>query len=98
MERVLRAIAIVIAVLGLIDPAVTSNRTERPLLALVDASAASGAANAGDARASHVLVERTRTLLARDFTVVSAPFANASGTVVVGDRLPPQAAPAPAHR
>ena len=91
MERVLRAIAIVIAVLGLIDPAVTSNRTERPLLALVDASAASGAANAGDARASHVLVERTRTLLARDFTVVSAPFANASGTVVVGDRLPPRA-------
>ncbi len=91
IERVLRAIAIAIAVLGLIDPAVTSNRTERPLLAVVDASSAPGTANADDARANRLLFERTRTLLERDFTVVSAPFANASGTVMVGDRLPQRA-------
>ena len=91
IERVLRAIAIVIAVLGLIDPAVTSSRTERPLLALVNASTTAGMANANDALANRLLFERARTLLQRDFTLISAPFANASGTVVVGDRLPPQA-------
>ena len=87
-ERTLRALAIVIAIAAVLDPAITSPRSTRPVIAVVDAHAASEVAASDHALTNHATFEETRRRLDRDFTVVPAPFANAAGTVVVGDRLP----------
>ncbi len=89
IERALRMLAIALAVVALLDPAMTSQRSDRPIIALVDTHLASHIARADGDAAHRALVANTRRLLQRDFVVVSAPFANASGTVLVGDQLPP---------
>ena len=74
---VFRTVAILIAIAGVIDPAVTSERSARPEVALV-------AGSSGDT----LLARRVRAELDDDFTVVDGPFAGAAGTVLVGGRLP----------
>ncbi len=78
MPRVLRALAILIAIVAVIDPAVTSTRTTRPEVAVITADSAKDAALAG--RVARELGER--------FTVIPAPFAPAAATVLIGTRLP----------
>ena len=80
--RVLRAVAILIALAAVIDPAVTSMRTPRPEIAVV----------AGEASADRDLAARVGRELGERFTVIHAPFAAAAATVVVGSRLPRAAA------
>ena len=72
----LRAAAIVIAVLGVIDPAITSERRTRPEVAVV-----------GD-EASSELTEHVAKALESSLTVVRGPFTNAAATVVVGRSMP----------
>ena len=78
VARALRAVAIVIAVAGVIDPAVTSMRRTRPEVAVV-----SGAGVEGRELAARVM-DRLDGL----FTVIATPFSGAAGTVIVGNSLP----------
>jgi hypothetical protein len=75
---VLRALAILIALVAVIDPAVTSTRATRPEVAVVT----------GDSSAHRALAARVARELGEEFTVIPAPFAAAAATVVVGSRLP----------
>jgi hypothetical protein len=75
MGRAFRAIAVLIAVAGFVDPVFTWARSERPVLAVIDTDAP---ALTGD-------VSR---LLSRDFTVHAGAMAGAAGTIVVGRALP----------
>ncbi len=77
----LRVAAVVIAVLAIVDPAVTSVRRSRPLLSVVAGSGAAADASAAD----------VADLLRARFALVTAPLSAASGTVLVGDRLPDHA-------
>ncbi|MEJ7811701.1 MAG: hypothetical protein WKG32_14915 [Gemmatimonadaceae bacterium] len=84
-RRLLRALAIAIALAGAADPTVTSSRTTRPVVAVVAAAP----------RRDGPLAERVARGLAKEFTVISAPFADADGTIIVGDHVPlPADAPA----
>ena len=78
VARGLRAAAIVIALAGVIDPAVTSMRRTRPEVAVVSDAGVEGRA----------LVARVADRLDGLFTVIAAPFGGAAGTVLVGSRLP----------
>lgn len=78
MPRLLRAFAVIIALAGALDPAITSNRTVRPDVAIV----------AIDPVRDSALAQRVARTLAGSFTVTSAPFAAAGATVVVGSQLP----------
>jgi len=73
-----RALAIAIAVGGIIDPAITS---DRPAKRIVIVSASD---SVRDVRLTDVVENRLR----RQFDVARAPIAGASATVIVGDRLP----------
>lgn len=77
-ERVLRSAAIAIAVAAVIDPAVTSRRTDTPDVAVVAADPVRDAA----------LVNRVVRALEHSFVVTAAPLSAADGTVLVGDALP----------
>jgi hypothetical protein len=77
-----RSLAVLIAVLGLIDPAVTSTRRTRPEVALVAAPDANGP-----------LARRVSDALDDEFTVIRAPFSGAAATVLVGERLGSNVAP-----
>lgn len=81
LERVVRGVAILIALAAVIDPAITTTRRTRPVIAVVAAE------DADSTRARAVVRE-----LEGAFTVVAAPFAGASGSVIVGDRVPADAA------
>ena len=73
--RVLRALAVAIAVLAAIDPSVPMARTDRALVAVIDAGDADFAA-------------RLSSALASSFDVHSGSIAGAAATVVAGDALP----------
>ncbi len=73
-----RALAIVIAVLAVVDPAVTTARRRRPVVAVV----------AADPRGDSVLARHVSDQLSEDFRVVPARFPTADVTVVAGDALP----------
>jgi hypothetical protein len=79
--RLLRAIAIIIALVAAIDPSVTSERAGKPIVSVVTSSAPRDSA----------LAERTARALAKEFTIVRAPFGAAAGTVIIGDQLPIEA-------
>jgi hypothetical protein len=81
MPRLFRALALVIALAGVLDPAVTSTRRGRSSVAVVAAHPVTDAA----------LIARVADELADAFTVVPAAFAAAAGTVIVGMGLPPSA-------
>jgi hypothetical protein len=80
---VLRVAALAIAMLAVVDPAVTSSRGSRPLVAVVVIDPARDSA----------LSERVARGLGRQFAVVRKPFSAATGTVIVGDALPDEASP-----
>jgi hypothetical protein len=77
-----RGIAAAIAVLGAIDPPVSSERRVRPEIALLDSR------HATDAAASN----RVARALDGDFVVIRGPFAAAAATVAVGATVPAHAA------
>ena len=78
LARVLRATAVTIAIVGVIDPAMTSMRRTRPEVAVI-------AANAGDDR---LLAARVAEQLEDAFAVIDGPFGGAAATVMVGAALP----------
>ena len=78
MPRALRALAIVIALLGAIDPALSATRTDRPEVSVI----------AGGMPADRALAARVGDALEERFTVIPAPFAAAAATVIVGRTLP----------
>jgi hypothetical protein len=75
-----RTIAIVIAIAAAIDPAVTSNRPAKPIVAVV-------ATHSHDS----AFARRIANGLAKQFTVVRAPLSAANATVFVGDDVPERA-------
>ena len=74
-----RALAIAIAVGGIIDPAITSDRPAKRVVIL------SASDSVRDGRLANVVENALR----RQFDVARAPIAGASASVIVGDRLPP---------
>ena len=80
---VLRVAAFAIAMLAVVDPAVTSLRSSRPLVAVV----------ASDSTRDTELADRVARDLGRQFSVVRKPFSAATGTVIIGDALPDETSP-----
>lgn len=80
LARALRAAAIAIAVLGVVDPVLTRPLADRPPVAVIDA---------GDATMSATVARA----LARSFDVRTEATAGAVATVMVGHALPAQAPP-----
>jgi hypothetical protein len=74
----LRAVAILIAVLAVIDPAMTSMRASKPRLSVV----------AADRVHDSALAQRTAKSLEKRFTVIEAPLSATDATVLVGETLP----------
>ena len=83
LRWLLRSLAILIAVAGAIDPALTSERTAPVTISLIDTAAPNAAPGAADAIAAS---------LARHHTIVRGPSTDAAITIVAGDAPPPQAA------
>ncbi|HEX5217400.1 MAG TPA: hypothetical protein VFV98_18190 [Vicinamibacterales bacterium] len=83
IRPLLRSIAILIAVLGAIDPALTSERTAPVTISLIDTTAPNALVNAADA---------VGAVLATHHTVVRGASADAALTIVTGDAPPPHAA------
>ena len=74
----LRSIAIAIALLAAIDPALTSNRASKPDISVLSAN------SEADSALSRKVAER----LARSFTVLRVPFTASAATVLVGSFVP----------
>jgi len=81
-ERLLRvacrAVAIGVALLAAIDPAITTTRIAQPLISVV----------AADRTRDRALVEQVERSLRTDARVSTAPIANADATILVGEQLP----------
>ena len=75
LRRLLRAVAIAIVVMGVVDPVITWPRTDRPLVSLIDAGAPA-------------LIEQVARELSREQDVHRGPIAGAAATVVVGRAVP----------
>jgi hypothetical protein len=73
-----RATAFGIAALAVVDPAVTSSRSSRPLVAVVST----------DVLRNPALTDRVIEALERRFTVVRGMLDGVAATVIVGQRLP----------
>ena len=73
----LRFVAVAIAIMAVVDPAVTSSRAARPVVSIVPASAG-----------EEVLADRVEAAISRRFTVVRGRMDGAAGTVLVGTTLP----------
>jgi hypothetical protein len=78
MPLLLRGLALAIAVTGIIDPALTTQRRVRPDVAVVVA----------DGVRHGALAERVAETLRDDFRVVRGPFAGAAATVLVAGAPP----------
>lgn len=78
LPQLLRGFALLIAIAAIIDPALTSARRTRPVVALVSGSGARDIE----------LKDRVRESLDKTYTVVSAPLSSAAATVLVGDLVP----------
>ena len=76
----LRGAAAAIALLGVIDPAITTERFARTEVAIVTT----------DTVRDSALTLDVRRALEKAFTVVPGAWPDAGATVIVGDRLPPQ--------
>ena len=76
--KLLRGLAILIALAGAIDPAVTSERRTKPEIAIV-------AAHEKDDE----LARQVADTLSRDFTIVRGPYTAAAAVVAVGETLSP---------
>jgi hypothetical protein len=82
LRYTLRGIAIAIALGALIDPAINSNRSERPTIVVTSL----------DSTRDAPLVDRIARTLKDRFDVSRLPMAGASATVLVADRPPQPAA------
>ena len=82
--KLLRGLAILIAIAGAIDPAVTSERRTKPEIAIV-------AAHEQDDE----LARQVADTLSRDFTIVRGPYTAAAAVVAVGETLSPASAAFP---
>jgi len=78
LALVLRSAAVLIAVLAVIDPGVTTMRRTRPLVSVI----------ATDPARDSALQASVAQRLRQSFTVVEAPLSAASATVVVGAQVP----------
>src|SRR5262245_11989567 len=74
----LRVLAFAIAIVAVVDPALTTSRSSRPLVSLMTA----------DSLKERDLADRVERTLSRQFTVVRGAIPSASGTVLVGDEVP----------
>jgi hypothetical protein len=77
----LRSCAVLIALVAVIDPSMITSRRSRPLISLV----------AMDSLRDRVVLEEARNALRERFTVIDAPLSGASGTVLIGARVPDDA-------
>ena len=80
-----RVVAAGIAILAVLDPSLTASRSSRPLVSVIAADSAQDAS----------LMGRVERILSRRFTVVRGVLPAATGTVLVGDRLPDERAAGP---
>src|SRR5262245_18801949 len=76
--RLLRALAVIIAIAGAIDPSLASTRRIKPPIAVVSTSAP----------ADMQLADRLSRELASVFGVVRGPLAGAAAVISAGDHLP----------
>jgi hypothetical protein len=76
--RLLRLLAIAIAVAAVMDPAITSRRIGTPEISVVAANPAHDSAQAA----------RVVRALGRSFSATTAPLSSADATIIVGDQLP----------
>lgn len=74
LRGALRTIAIVIAILGAVDPTITTNRATRPIVSIIGADSAAAA--------------RVAQRVAKRADVIRAPFPAADASVIVGGALP----------
>lgn len=72
-----RLLAIIIAVLAAVDPAITSMRRTKPEIAVVNTS-----------RLDSALARQVSDRLAKDYTVIRGPYDGAAATVIVGRAIP----------
>ena len=79
--QLLRSVAIAVVVAAIIDPAITSSRSTRPLISVV----------ASDSMHDAGVVARIARVLNADFTVLHAANPSAAGTVIIGTRMPDHA-------
>ena len=77
MRVTLRTIAVVIALLAAIDPALTSNRASKPEISVLAVNAHSDSA----------LARRVAERLSRSFSVLNVPYAASAATVLVGSHV-----------
>jgi len=80
LARVLRTLAILIALAGVVDPAITSPRAVRRMVAVVTPH--------GPDLATAQFADRLARDLSATFDVVRTPVSGAAAVVAVGDRLP----------
>jgi hypothetical protein len=85
LARWCRTVAVLVAILGAIDPSIMVARSGRPIVSLLDASDPA-AALAASARTT--LADRVARQLSRTADVERGLTAGASAVVVTGDRLP----------
>lgn len=78
VRRFTRFVAVAIAIAAFIDPAVTTSRSGKPVVAVVPV----------DTHADSALAARVRESLNDRFVVLSSPFARADATVLAGTALP----------
>ena len=81
IPRLARVLAILIAIVAVIDPAVTSTRATRPDVAIVSVDSVRDAQLSG----------RVARALGEQFTVIPASFPPAAATILIGTRLPASA-------
>ena len=79
--QLLRSVAIAVVVAAIVDPAITSSRSARPLISVV----------ASDSLRDAGVVARISRVLNADFTVLHAANPSAAGTVIIGTRMPDHA-------
>ena len=77
LATIARLMAILIAVLAAIDPAITSMRRTKPEIAVINAS-----------RQDSALARQVSDRLADDYTVVRGPYDGAAAAVIVGRAIP----------
>jgi hypothetical protein len=87
IRTAVRGLAIAVALVAIVDPAVSVNRSDTPLLSVV----------AADAEQDAELTDRLVHTLRRDFIVVKAPLAAADAGVIVGRRVPHGSLPPRLH-
>ena len=82
VARSVRAVAVLVAVLGVIDPSFQRSQKVKPEIAVIALGVSSTPA----------LVEEVSRALGKSFSLIRAPFGAAAATVLVGDTPPENAA------